>query len=107
MKYGGNLSFKVTLNRIGNTPDNFKFLLYELGNIAGLSETAYRNLLKQPLLKEIIHEARKLPPVNDLTPQMVFDTIEVQDISKLNWKNLQEVFKVSGLKVKPRSKVKI
>jgi len=28
MKYGGNLSFKVTLNRIGNTPDNFKFLLY-------------------------------------------------------------------------------
>lgn len=102
LKHGKSMSFKLTLNRAGNTPDNYKYLCYELAKIAGISEVQYKNILQVPLMKDISVETRgKVNELND--PQDILDQIETVDLTTLEWNKLRAVFKLSGLKTEGKA----
>lgn len=105
MKYGTNLSFKNMLNRGGHSPDNYKFLCYELAKIAEIPEPVYKQMLKTPLVNqkpdknELTNVDINLLPIDRLA-----DQIEIVDISELKWPVIQKL--VKHLKLNPVGKKK-
>jgi len=109
IKFGSSMSFKLTLNRGGKTPDNYKFLCYELGKLAGLSEPQYKNILKTPLIKEVSEDVREnsKPDFNSMEPDQLIKSIAIVSLSDLKWPVLQKMFKATGLKVEKKNKANI
>lgn len=104
-KYGSNISFKHILNKAGKTPDNFKFLCYELGKVAGIPEAQYKNMLSVPLVKtEAPASEVDTFDINNLTPEELAEQLELVDVAKLNY-NLKKAL-VKVLPVKPKSQKK-
>lgn len=104
-KYGSNLSFKHILNKAGNTPDNFKFLCYELGKVAGISEAQYKNMLAVPLVKTTAAaDEVDTFDINKLSPEELLEQIEMVDVEQLDY-NLKKAL-VKLLPVKPKSQKK-
>ncbi len=98
MKYGVNLSFKNVLNRAGNTPDNFKYLCYELARIAGISEPQYKQMLKVTPVAAVIEE-KEIDP-NTLAAELIISKLDEIDPGKLKRNKLIEVVKAAGIKSK-------
>lgn len=105
MRFGSNMSFKTMLNRAGNTPDNFKFMCYDLAKLAGISEGQYKMMLKAPLENvEPLPEETIVVDINTIPIEKLAEQIELIDISELKWKTVQAL--VKQLKLKPAGKKK-
>lgn len=108
IKHGSSMSFKITLNRAGNTPDNYKFLCYELAKLAGLTESQYKNFLKVPLMKAISEETRNTKiDINDLSPEEILDQIASVNLDDLTYNTARAVMKIAEVKVEKPNKAKI
>lgn len=104
LKYGGSLSFKTNLNRVGNTPDNYKFLCYELSKIAGISESQYKNMFKKPLFKVVSDDVRKKTEtdINSLSIEELICDFTSLDLSKLKYPAVVKLVKEFEIKSKSK-----
>lgn len=108
IKFGRSMSFKISLNRSGNTPDNYKFLCYELAKIAGISESQYKNMLKKPVLKAVSEKARDVKvDFNLMAPEDILENILTVNLEELHWNKLRSVFNLTDLKVDRQNKANI
>lgn len=105
-RHGQNLSFKTTLNRIGNSPSNYSFLCYELAKIAGIPEMQYKAMLKAPIVstKAPAEETNDPGNAEPLTVEAMAEQIELVDIDSLEWPQIQKL--VAILELKPAGKKK-
>lgn len=109
LKYGTSMSFKITLNRGGNTPDNYKFLCYELAKIAAIPEAHYKQMLKTPLLKAVsdqVREDQKEPKIdfNELELEELLEQFTSIDVTELNYWKHKEL--IDHFKIKPAGRKK-
>ena len=108
MKHGVNLSFKNILNRAGNTPDNFKFLCYELAKMAGIPERQYKQILKTPVKKEKTAQAApaKAPEIdlNELPVEKLTADFLGVDVDKLNYWKCIEIAEALEIELPSRKK---
>ena len=107
MRFGRNLSFRTTLNRVGKTKDNYNYLCYELARVVGISEKSYKSMLKQPLLttKATVEEINDNKKVTELTVEEMAKQLELVNIDDLDWPTIQKL--VSHLKLKPAGNKKV
>jgi hypothetical protein len=105
-RHGQNLSFKTTLNRIGNSPSNYSFLCYELAKIAGIPEMQYKAMLKTALVSSVAPAEESKQPANTepLTIEEMAAQIELVDVSTLEWPQVQQMAAI--LELKPASRKK-
>ncbi len=105
-RFSRNLAFRTVLNRIGNTPLNYKTMCYELAKIANIPEGVYKNMLNTPLVTSNASADEHADPGNTetLTIEQMAEQLELVDISTLEWPQVQKL--VALLDLKPGSRKK-
>lgn len=106
MRYGRNLALKTTLNRVGNSKDNYKYLCYELARLADISEASYKNMLDAPIVSEkaTAKETSESGNLIRLTIEEMAAQLEVLNLAELTWPEIQKLFSLLDLKVEKRNK---
>ena len=105
-KYGRNLATKAMLNRVGNSPEMYRNLCYDLAKLADISEPQYRNMLQQPLEVTTVHVDKQTQQVNisDLPVGKLLEDFSMIDLEKLGYPQHVQIAKELNLKLKSRKK---
>ena len=93
------------LNRVGNSPEMYRNLCYDLAKLAGISEGQYKTMLQQPLVKTA-HVDKQTQQVNisDLSVGKLLEEFSTIDLEKLGYPQHVQLAKELNMKLKSRKK---
>jgi hypothetical protein len=104
-KYGRNLATKTMINRVGNTPEMFRNLCYDLAKLAGISEPQYKSMLQKPLVKATqLDKQTQQVNISDLPVGKLADQLSTIDLEKLDYPTHLALSKELDIKLKSRKK---